>query len=192
MTRMPITVVQMIGAVGMGDPLIDGPDLARFLAVVYGGEYRYLHAPLIVESQRVQEAFHQELMIQETLELARRAETALVGIGSLNPHESSLKRAGYLDETDLAELSSQGAVGDICARHYDSSGGVLDIELNRRIVGIELDELRKIDRVIAVAGGEGKAEAIKGALRGGYVDVLVTDDLAAQRVLELDLNSGQS
>jgi DNA-binding transcriptional regulator LsrR (DeoR family) len=184
--RIPLTVVQMIGAVGMGDPLIDGPDLARLLAVVYGGEYRYLHAPLIVENQQVREAFHQELMIEETLELARRADTALVGVGSLNPDESSLKRAGYLDQADLAELSSQGAVGDICARHYDSNGGNLDIELNRRIVGIELDDLRNIDRVIAVAGGELKAEAIRGALRGGYVNVLVTDDLAAQKILELD------
>jgi DNA-binding transcriptional regulator LsrR (DeoR family) len=168
--QIPLTVVQMIGAVGMGDPLIDG----------------YLHAPLIVESQRVRDAFHQELTIQETLELARKADIALVGIGSLDPFESSLRRAGYLDEADLANLSSLGAVGDICARHYDSSGKVLEVESNRRIVGIELDELRNIDRVIAVAGGVSKAEAIRGALRGGYVNVLVTDDLAAQQVLELD------
>jgi DNA-binding transcriptional regulator LsrR (DeoR family) len=187
--QIPLTVVQMIGAVGMGDPLIDGPDLARLLANTYGGEYRYLHAPLIVESQQVREAFHQELTIQETLELARKADIALVGIGSLDPLESSLRRAGYLDEADLANLSSLGAVGDICARHYDSSGQVLEVESNRRIVGIELDELRNIDRVIAVAGGVSKAEAIRGALRGGYVNVLVTDDLAAQKVLELDHKS---
>ena len=189
---IPITIVQMVGAVGLGDPLIDGPDLARFLANVYGGEYRYLHAPLIVESQRVQEAFHQELMIQETLAIARRADVALVGIGSLHPEESSLLRAGYLDEGALAQLRTQGAIGDICARHYDALGSVLDIELNRRIVGIELNDLRNIDRVIAVAGGESKAETILGALRGGYVNVLVTDDAAAQKVIELQLKSETS
>ena len=43
--KKDIKVVQMIGAVGTSDPLIDGPDLARFLANLYGGEYRYLHAP---------------------------------------------------------------------------------------------------------------------------------------------------
>jgi DNA-binding transcriptional regulator LsrR (DeoR family) len=190
--RIPLTVVQMIGAVGLGDPLIDGPDLARFLANVYGGDYRYLHAPLIVESQRVQEAFLQELMIQETLVIARRANVALVGIGSLFPEESSLLRAGYLDEGALAQLRSQGAIGDICARHYDAQGRVLDIELNRRIVGIELNDLRKINRVIAVAGGELKAEAILGALRGGYVNVLITDDAAAQKVMEIGWQSENS
>jgi DNA-binding transcriptional regulator LsrR (DeoR family) len=131
-------------------------------------------------------------MIQETLAIARRADVALVGIGSLHPEESSLLRAGYLDEGALAQLRTQGAIGDICARHYDALGSVLDIELNRRIVGIELNDLRNIDRVIAVAGGASKAEAILGALRGGYVNVLVTDDAAAQKVIELQLKSETS
>jgi len=188
--RLPITVVQMIGAVGTGDPLIDGPDLARLLANVYGGEYRYLHAPLIVEDTHVREALLQEPRIHETLSLARRADVALVGIGSLVPEVSSLLRAGYLDQEALDQLRAQGAVGDVCARHYDAQGHVLDIELNHRIVGIELERLHSIEQVIGVAGGEAKAEAILGALRGGHVNVLVTDDAAARKVLALDQAGG--
>lgn len=188
--RLPITVVQMIGAVGMGDSRIDGPDLARLLANVYGGEYRYLHAPLIVEEAHVREALLQEPRIQETLSLAHRADVALVGIGSLATEVSSLLRAGYLDQEALAQLRAQGAVGDVCARHYDAQGRVLDIELNHRIVGIELEALRDIEQVIGVAGGEAKAEAILGALRGGHVNVLVTDDAAARKVLAMDQNGG--
>jgi len=188
--RLPITVVQMIGAVGTGDPLTDGPDLARLLANVYGGEYRCLHAPLIVEDASVQEALLQEPRIRETLSLAHRADVALVGIGSLSPEVSSLLRTGYLDREALTQLRAQGAVGDICARHYDAQGRVLDIELNRRIVGIELEALHSIEHVIGVAGGEAKAEAILGALRGGHVNVLVTDDAAARKVLALDQAGG--
>lgn len=184
--RLPVTVVQMIGAVGMGDSRIDGPDLARLLANVYGGEYRYLHAPLIVEETRVQEMLLQEPPIRETLSLARRADIALVGIGSLVPEVSSLLRAGYLDREALTRLRARGAVGDVCARHYDAQGHVLDIELNQRIVGIELEALHDIEQVIGVAGGEAKADAILGALRGGHVNVLMTDDAAARKVLELD------
>jgi DNA-binding transcriptional regulator LsrR (DeoR family) len=183
--RLPITVVQMIGAVGMGDPLIDGPDLAHFLANVYGGEYRYLHAPLIVESGQVRQALLQEPRIQETLAMARRVDIALVGIGSLVPKVSSLLRAGYLDREALAALRAQGAVGDICARHYDLHGKVLDNDLNRRIVGIDLNDLKAIEYVLGVAGGEAKAEAILGALRGNLVDGLVTDDQAASKLLGL-------
>ncbi|TEU17814.1 MAG: sugar-binding transcriptional regulator [Anaerolineales bacterium] len=183
--RLPITVVQMVGAVGEGDPLIDGPDLARLLASVYGGEYRCLHAPLIVEDTHAREVLLQEPRIRETLSLARRADVALVGIGAPSPEVYSLLRAGYLDREALAQLRAKGVVGDICARHYDAHGRVLDIELNRRIVGIELEALHDIEQVIGVAGGEAKAEAILGALRSGHVNVLITDDVTARKVLAL-------
>lgn len=188
--KLPITVVQMIGAVGAGDPLIDGPDLARLLAEAYGGEYRYLHAPLIVESAQVREMLLQEPRIRETLSLASQADVALVGIGSVVPQVSSLLRAGYLDRAALARLQALGVVGDVCARHYDAHGQVMDIELNRRIVGIELENLHGIGQVIGVAGGEAKAETILSALRGEHVNVLVTDDAVARKVLGLDQNEG--
>ena len=183
---LQLTVVQMVGAVGEGDPLIDGPDLARLLAGVYEGEYRYFHAPLIVEDARAREVLLQEPRIRETLRLARRADVALVGIGAPDPEVSSLLRAGYLDRGALAQLRTQGVVGDICARHYDAQGSVLDIALNRRIVGIELEGLHDVEQVIGVAGGETKAAAILGALRGSHVNVLVTDDVTARKVLALD------
>ena len=184
--RLPLTVVQMIGAVGEGDPLIDGPDLARLLANVYGGEYRYLHAPLIVEDARAREVLLQEPHIRETLQLARQADVALVGIGAPTPGVYSLLRAGYVDQEALAQMRAQGVVGDICARHYDAQGRVLDIELNQRIVGIELQALHGIEQVIGVAGDQAKAEAILGALRGGHINILVTDDVTASKVLALD------
>jgi len=183
--RLPLTVVQMVGAVGAGDPLSDGPDLARLLANIYGGEYRYLHAPLIVEDVRTCQALLREPRIRQTLALARRADVALVGVGAPAPEVSSLLRAGYLDRAALADLRAQGVVGDICARHYDAHGRVLDVELNRRVVGVELKDLHGIGQVVGVAGGEAKAEAVLGALRGGHVDVLVTDDVTARRVLAL-------
>jgi len=184
--HIPITVVQMVGAVGEGDPLMDGTDLARLLANACGGEYRYLHAPLIVEDARAREALLQEPRIRDTLRLAGQADVALVGIGAPTPEVYSLLRAGYVDREALARLRAQGVVGDICARHYDAQGRVMDIELNHRIVGLELEALHGIGQVIGVAGGEAKAEAILGALRGGHVNVLVTDDAAARKVLELE------
>ena len=184
--RLPITVVQMVGAVGEGDPLIDGPDLARLLAGVYGGQYRYLHAPLLVEDAHARDVLLGEPRIRETLALACRADVALVGIGAPGTDVYSLLRAGFVDPEAMAGLRAQGVAGDICARHYDAQGKELDIGLNRRIVGIELEALHGIAQVVGVAGGEAKAAAILGALRGGHVNVLVTDDAAAGRVLAMD------
>lgn len=184
--RSGTSVVQMIGAVGSGDPLIDGPELARWLAEILDGRYRYLHAPLIVEDAAVREALLRERSIRETLELAKRADIALVGIGSVAPSISSLIRAGYLNREELKAIREQGAVGDICARQFDIHGNVLDIQFNKRVVGIDIESLKKIKQVIGVAGGILKAPAILGALRGGLIDVLITDEKAAQEVLRMD------
>jgi len=184
--QLGIEIVQMIGAIGSGDPLIDGPELARELAKTLGGRYRYLHAPLIVRDEEVQKAFLREQRISETLELAKGADIALVGIGSVDPSVSSLLRAGYIDEEGLEAIRRCGAVGDICARQFDIQGNVLDIELNRRVVGIDIESLKRIDCVMGVAGGMPKAPAILGALRGGFVNVLITDNRVAQEVLRLD------
>ncbi len=184
--RFPITVVQMIGAVGTSDPLIDGLDLARQLAALYGGECRYLFAPLIVADSHAKEVLLQQDQIRQVLEVARQADVALVGIGSPRLEVSSLLRAGYLTRELLPQLQERGVVGDVCARHYDLHGQLADIELNRRVVGIELADLHHIEQVIGVAGGEAKAEAILGALRGHHVNVLITDATAAEKLLTLD------
>ena len=61
-----------------------------------------------------------------------------------------------------------------------------DLPLHDRRIGIELSDLKQIPKVVGVAGGMHKAEAILGALRGGYLDVLVTNEIAAIRLLELE------
>lgn len=181
--RLSLTVVQMIGAVGTGDPRIDGPDLARLLASAFGGEYRYLHAPVLVDDPQMRQSLLHEPAIRETLALAQRANVALVGMGTLVPQLSSMLRAGYVDLDGLSQLRLCGAVGDICGWQCDAAGRVLDVEMNRRVVGIELTALREIDCVIGVAGGEAKAEIILSGLRGKHLDVIVTDDAAARQVL---------
>ena len=179
-------VIQIIGALGAGDPMIDGPELARWLAEKLEAPVRHLHAPLLVESEAVAQALRHERTIAETLALARKVHVALIGIGSVDPRLSSLRRAGYLAEAELEALRAAGAVGDVLARALDAAGNPLDHPLNRRVVGLELEALRRIPTVIAVAGGAAKAPAIQAALRGGYVDVLVTDAEAAEAVLAME------
>lgn len=181
--KVPITVVQMIGAVGQGDPRIDGPDLARELASRYDGTYRYLHAPLIVDDAQTQERLLREPSIRETLALVQGADIAVVGLGALVPEVSSWLRAGYCDLEGLHELRTRGAIGDICGRHCDINGRVLDIDLNDRIVGIDLGVLQSVKHVMGVGGGEAKTEILLSALGGKHINVLVTDDSAARQVL---------
>lgn len=180
------SVVPIIGALGSDNPFIDGPELVRRFAQIYGGSFRYLPAPLLVDEVRTRNALLQSPQILETLALARRSTTILMGIGALVPGYSSQIWAGYLDERELAWLRSQGAAGHMAAQFFDIDGRLMDVEVNQRSVGIGIKTLPGKDPVIAVAGGEAKAEAILGALRGRYLNVLITDDTAARKVLALD------
>jgi DNA-binding transcriptional regulator LsrR (DeoR family) len=176
------TVVPLVGGVGQITPGIHANDLAHGIAEALGGEVHLLHAPAIVASARVRRALMSDGAIARALTLARDVDLALVGIGALVP-SSTLVRSGYFSAGQLARLRRRGGVGDICTRVFTREGVAVDGALERRILAVELDDLRRIPQVVAVAGGPIKAEAILGALNGGLVDVLVTDHQAARAVL---------
>ena len=183
--QVPMTVVQVLGALGMGNPLIEGPDLVRQLANVYGATYRYLYTPMIVESEQTRDLLMREPNVRDTLVIGREADAVVMGIGAHQAEASGLIWTGYLNRKDLTFLQSRGAVGHMCAQHFDKDGRVLDVAFNRRVISIGIDALRDIETVIAIAGSAEKAEAIHGALHGRYLDILITDDQAARAVLQL-------
>lgn len=179
------TVVQLIGAVGHGDPLVDGAELGRWLAQKLHASFRFLSAPLLVEDERVAQALRGERTIADTLALAARAEVAIIGIGTPEPEHSSLLRAGYLTRVELQALLDLGVVGDVVAHQFDADGCRLDISANRRAISLDADSLRRIPRVVAVSGGIAKATAIHAALLGRFCNCLITDATAARAILHM-------
>ena len=184
-------VVQLIGAVGHGDPLVDGAELGRWLAQKLQASFRFLSAPLLVDDEALAAALRRERTIEETLTLAARADVAVIGIGTPQPDLSSLLRAGYLSRAELESLLQNGVVGDVVAHQFDENGQWLDISANRRAISLDAESLRRIPRIIAVSGGVGKARAILAGLRGGYCTCLVTDARTTQLVLELHRQAQQ-
>ena len=74
-------------------------------------------------------------------------------------------------------------MGDICLRFFDTAGRPVITELNDRVISIDLEELRKVRRVVGVAGGRRKVSAVRGALAGKLINVLITDLASAQQLL---------
>ena len=149
-------MVPIIGALGSDNPLIDGPELVRRFAQIYGGEFRYLPAPLLVDDVRTRNALMQSPQIFETLALARRANIVLMGIGALTPGYSSMIWAGYLNERELSWLRDQGAVGHMAAQFYDINGRFWMWSSTGAPSASVIKALLGKDPVIAVAGGEEK------------------------------------
>jgi len=181
-----LLVTQIFGAAGTESPKIDTVDLVRKIASAYDGQHRYIHSPLYVYNDVVRESLLMDPYISETLDLARQADIILTGIGSLHPDVSSSLATRHLDAGVIEELRNSGAVGHLCACFFDEYGEIMDISLNKTIIGLSIAEMCQAGKVVAVAGGEAKAKAILGSLRKRYVDVLITDDTAARKVLELE------
>jgi lsr operon transcriptional repressor len=130
-------------------------------------------------------ALREEPTIQQVLKQACRVEHALVGVGTPTA-DATIVHMGYLNADDARGLRERGVVGDILGQFFDADGNVVELPIHDRRIGIDLSDLTHIPKVIGVAGGLHKAEAILGALHGGFLDVLVTNELVAIRLLELE------
>ena len=107
----------------------------------------------------------------------------VIGIGSMS-REATILKNGVLNENDFTILKLQGAVGDLLSHFVDREGKLISVEQDRQLMSISLEDLRMLENVIGVAGGLSKVDAILAALRGGYVDILITDEETAQALLE--------
>lgn len=142
-----------------------------------------LPTPIVASSEALATALLAESEVQRVLKLARTADHAIVGIGGMQG-APTIAQLGYTTAEELEQGRSAGAVGDILGVYYDAHGTVMDLPIHKRRIGISLDDLREIPNVIGVAAGESKMAAIRGALKGGYLDVLVTTEAIARKLIE--------
>ncbi len=184
--RVHVNVAQALGSMPSTLGELDSAALARQLADKLGGEALYLSSPFMAESIQDADVLRAQRGILGTLDAARSADLALLGIGTVDPERSNLVRTGFVAENELLDLATDGIVGDIAGQLFSLDGRSEPAAINDRVIGLSLDDLRAIPLTIAVAMGEHKPAAILGALRSGAVDVLGTDDRTARAVLGLN------
>ena len=180
-----VTVMQATGSLSQALKEYDSSALTRQLAVKLGGEALYLSSPLLADDAGSAAVIREQAVVRQALAKARRADIALVGIGDLRAATSAFVKAGIVEAADLRGYRERGAAGDMAWQIFDDRGDLFPCQLNRRIIGLSLDELRAIPLTIAVAAGERKAEAIHGALHSDAINALCTDEAAAARVLSI-------
>jgi DNA-binding transcriptional regulator LsrR (DeoR family) len=180
-----VEVVPILGAV-QGSPSTDVNLLAAELAHRLGGRAYQLHAPAFADTPEHRDLLMSVGPIKEVLDIARRANIVFMGIGTVDHARSRFVDFTALSAADMKYIASScNGVGEIAARVYDIEGCPCAEEYARRVVGLSLEELREIPMVVGVAATATKAVPIYGALRGGYLNTLVTDEAAARGVLEL-------
>ncbi|NBE94458.1 sugar-binding transcriptional regulator [Nonomuraea sp. KC401] len=188
MQRRPVRVaeevVQLIGGVGKGSAQVQATRLAAHLADLTGAEPVFLPAPGLVGTPEARQALSEDHVVRQVVDAWSRLTTVLVGIGSLDPSPLLRDSGNAIDEEELETLRGLGAVGDVCLRFFDAEGRLVDSPLERRILGIPAADLLRVPRRIAIAGGRRKTAAIRAALRGGWVNTLITDVGVAEQLLK--------
>jgi DNA-binding transcriptional regulator LsrR (DeoR family) len=177
-------VVQVIGGVGESNAQAHAVRLAGRLAEVTGARVSYLPAPGLVSTPEAARALFTNQNISSVLNSVGELTLLLVGIGSIEPSKLLKESGNSLSEKERKELTKLGAVGDVCMRYFDENGKSLKTNLDKRIIGISADQLKKISRRVAVAGGARKHKAIRAALEGGWINVLITDHKTAKKLAE--------
>lgn len=179
-----VTVVQLNGAVNLAMASDNAVEIARKFGHAFGAMTYYLPVPAVVDNRVVKDAILSDSNTARILELGGKANIAVFTIGYPNS-SSILVESGYFAVDEVMALRERGAVGDICSHYFTVDGTVCDPELDARTIGLELSKLREKAYAIAVAGGIHRAKGIVGAIRGGFMNVLVTDEMAAKEVLRL-------
>jgi phosphoenolpyruvate---glycerone phosphotransferase subunit DhaK len=143
-----------------------------------------ISAPAIVSSAEMRAMLITEGVLAEQLGILGEADRIVMGISSLRP-ESTIHTSGFLDG-GMQHTHYQDAVGSLVGRFISARGEPVIGPMHDRTIGLDLDQLRRIPQRIAIAGGMDKVAAILAALRGGFVNVLVTDIATGRGILNAE------
>ena len=171
----PLNVVSLTGGVSYYLPNANSN--------VFNARLHLIPSPLLLSSPDLREAMRQEPVVEEIYRMIPLSHMSVVGIGSMSDQATIVKN-GIFNANDFTVLKLQGAVGDILSHFMDKNGRLVSMDQEGRLMSTGLEDLRKLENVVGVAGGPSKADAILAALRGGYLDVLITDEETAQTLLD--------
>lgn len=185
-------IVEMVGNfASSGQPRQEELRLAIHLAAVYGFHAHVISAPAVATNPATAQALKEHPQIAETLTLAASADFAIASLGTADIH-STMYQLGLLSQAELSTIRHAGGVGEVLGRFFDRQGEPVHTELDQRLIGLTLAQLRQIPHRMIVAGGLHKVPALVGALKGSLITHLITDEQTAQAILDGEPRLGVS
>ena len=174
---------------GIGQSTIDKVDvqsnrIAQEFSRKFGGTYTQFLSPAVFSEQKAMEYFLKEKSISYIFDDFQKLDTLIMGIGIPQRVESTLVRAGYITGENLEKFARDGMAGDIALHFFDEDGATEKFRaFNDRVAGMPVEMMNIVRNRIGIAGGENRAEAIRGAIKGGFINMLITNIDAAEKLL---------
>ena len=187
-TKRDLTFLPLIGGVSrreLNKKDVQSNEIAARFAQMYGGKYLQLLSPAMFSSREILDGFLKEESINYIFDYYGKLDTVIMGVGLPHNKQSTIVASQYVDQTYLNRIIEKGAVGDIALHFYDAAGDLEPFkEFNDRVVAIPMKKLKKVHNRVAIASGAEKAEAVKGAIKGGFLNILITDLACAENLLK--------
>lgn len=180
------TFVSSIGGSLRAGEGLNSDHIARRFAAAFNGRSETLYAPAHVDDPKLRELLLKDETVQQTLNRARRADVALIGIGDFS-ETSYLVKMGWYTALEVARARMNGTVADVSGYDFlDIDGRPSAPELQHRVIGLSHDDFRRIPNVIAVASERNKALSLLGSLRSGIIGTLATSAANVRSIIEID------
>ena len=179
-----IKIVELFGAISYDMNDADMLSIARILSDKIGGKLYPLPAPVYIGDKATRDVLVNNPIIKNALNMIKKCDMVLTGLGTVDGNATETIWDVYVESGTKERIKKNGGVGFICAHFFDENGDFLDIDINKNVIGIETEDIKK-NKIILVAGGKKKSKAILAVLRGGYINTLISDENTLRHVLEL-------
>ena len=179
-----VKIVELFGAISYDMDDADMLSIGRTISSKIGGKLYPLPAPIYIGDKATRDTLINNPIIKNALSMIEKCDLILSGLGSIDGNIPQTLWDVYVENDTKEKIKANGGVGFLCAHFFDEKGDFLDMDINRNIIGIKTESIKK-NKIILVAGGRKKAKAILAVLRGGYINTLVSDDKTLKYVLEL-------
>ena len=177
------TFIPLIGGVGQLDIEEHSNQIVVNLAKKYGSDCKLLHTPAVVSDIETKQKIIQDEKTKEVINMIDRINIAIVGIGNPMSIDDTIAQSGYMDKNEIKEFRKYKLKGAICMQAFDNEGKTYDLKFNKKVIGIEIEKLKQVNRTIGVACGKEKIEAIEASLNCGFINTLVTNYETANELI---------
>lgn len=178
-----IKIVQLTGGMNTINISSRPDEITIKFARIFGGEAHVLFAPAITDNPSLRELITEESQFKDIRKLYSSINIAVVAIGAL-VESNMLLQVGSLSKKDFDMLRGKDCVGDVILRFIDINGKIVDQQIDERVMSIPLDDYMRIGLRVGVAYGAEKVKSITGAIRGKFINVLITDSDTARLLIE--------
>lgn len=183
---LPATFIPVVGGISESRLDIHSNYIASKFAEIFQTRCLQFFSPVVFSNASLLQEFLKEKQLKIVINKYKNLDKIIMGIGGDDNKKSTILEAGYITKSQFDKFVSEGAIGDIAMRFFDRDGNTEKFDLfNRRISGISVEDLKRVPIRIGIAIGKDKANSVLGAINGGFVNVLILDEMCANELMNL-------